>query len=63
MPLQTKYMIEQVQERHNVLYVIACAALPAQHLHEFVLLAQQTRWDVCVIATKQALKFLDPFAE
>ncbi|HEU5380334.1 MAG TPA: flavoprotein [Ktedonobacteraceae bacterium] len=43
----------------GVLYVIACAAPPAQNVQEFVVMAQQAKWMVCVIATPHALKFVD----
>lgn len=49
-------MDEGKQTFTNVLYVIACAAPPAQRIQEFVVLAQAAGWDVCVIATPQALK-------
>ena len=42
-----------------VLYLIVCAAPPAQTIHEFVVPIQQMGWDVCVIATPQATRFLD----
>jgi hypothetical protein len=34
----------------GVLYVITRVAPPAQHIHEFVVLAHTARWTVCVIA-------------
>ena len=43
----------------RVLYIVSCASRPAQRVHEFVLLAQAEGWDVCVIATPQATKFVD----
>lgn len=43
----------------GVLYVITCAAPPAQRIHEFVLLAQKAQWTVCLIATPHALNFID----
>ena len=43
----------------DVLYVITCAAPPARKIQEFVVMAQQARWDVCVIATPHAVKFID----
>ena len=42
-----------------VLYLIVCAAPPAQSIHEFVVPIQHMGWDVCVIATPQATRFLD----
>jgi len=43
----------------SVLYLIVCAAPPAQKIHEFVVPAKYMGWDVCVIATPQATRFLD----
>ena len=51
--------VEPGRERHRVLYVIVCAAPPAQQIHELVVLAQAAQWTVCVIATPQATKFID----
>jgi phosphopantothenoylcysteine synthetase/decarboxylase len=45
--------------RQPVLYVIACGARPARDLAPFVKTCQEQGWDVCVIATPSALKFLD----
>jgi phosphopantothenoylcysteine synthetase/decarboxylase len=42
-----------------VLYVIACGGLPARQLPDFVSFAQASGWDVCVIATPDAVRFLD----
>ena len=46
-------------KQRKVLYYVVCAAPPAQHAHDFVKLAQKAQWDVCVIATPQALPFLE----
>jgi flavoprotein len=43
----------------RVLYLVSCASRPAQRVQEFVLLAQAEGWEVCVIATPQATKFVD----
>lgn len=43
----------------GVLYIITCAAPPAQRIHEFVSQAQEAGWKTCVIATPHALKFID----
>jgi phosphopantothenoylcysteine synthetase/decarboxylase len=43
----------------GVLYVLACAAPRARDLPDLVTLAQTRGWDVCVIATPQATKFLN----
>jgi len=42
-----------------VLYVIACGGRPAGDLPAFVEEAQANGWEVCVIATPSALKFMD----
>jgi phosphopantothenoylcysteine synthetase/decarboxylase len=47
------------EARRPVLYVIACGGRPAGHLPAFVTKLQANRWDVCVIATPSALKFMD----
>ena len=44
---------------HRVLYVIACGGRPAGDLPAFVEEAQANGWEVCVIATPSALKFMD----
>jgi len=44
---------------HRVLYVIACGGRPAGDLPAFVEEAQATGWEVCVIATPSAVKFMD----
>src|ERR1022692_1608873 len=45
--------------RPPVLYVVACGGRPSGHLAEFVSFAQLQGWDVCVIATPDATKFLE----
>lgn len=42
-----------------VIYVIACGGRPAGDLPAFVTTLQADGWDVCVIATPSALKFMD----
>lgn len=42
-----------------VIYVIACGGEPAADLPAFVARLQADGWDVCVVATPSALKFLD----
>jgi phosphopantothenoylcysteine synthetase/decarboxylase len=44
---------------HRVLYVIACGGRPAGDLPAFVEEAQATGWEVCVVATPSAVKFMD----
>jgi phosphopantothenoylcysteine decarboxylase len=48
------------QERRRVLYVVVCAAPPASDAHELVKLAQAAGWEVCVIATPEAMHWIDP---
>jgi phosphopantothenoylcysteine synthetase/decarboxylase len=45
--------------KHPVLYLIACGSRPAADLPDFIAHAQEQGWDVCVIATPTALKFID----
>lgn len=43
----------------SVLYVIVCAAPPSREVDTLVRLAQSRGWDVCVLATPSAVRFLD----
>lgn len=43
----------------GVLYVITCASASAPRIEKFVAQAQAVGWDVCVILTPQATKFVD----
>lgn len=47
------------QQQTKILYVVVCAAVPARHVQDFVVLAQAAEWDVYVIATPNATKFID----
>jgi phosphopantothenoylcysteine decarboxylase len=47
-------------ERGRVLYVVVCAAPPASEVHELVKLAQAAGWEICVIATPEAMHLIDP---
>lgn len=47
------------QTSGRVLYLVACAAPPAQALGELVDLAKRDGWTVCVIATPQAASWID----
>jgi len=51
--------------RAPVLYVVACGGRAAGYLYDFVAQLKAAGWDVCVIATPSALKFMDvpPLAE
>ena len=48
------------QDQQRVLYVVVCAAPPASEVHELVKLAQAAGWQVCVIATPEAMHWIDP---
>jgi phosphopantothenoylcysteine synthetase/decarboxylase len=41
-----------------VLYLIICAAPPAQQMNEFIPILQLAGWKVCVITTPQALRWI-----
>ena len=43
----------------RVLYVIACAAPPARNVGRLIEAAQRGDWDVCLLMTPSAAKFLD----
>ncbi len=43
----------------RVLYVIACAAGPAEHIHELASLAQKASWNVYVVTTPLAKQFIN----
>lgn len=43
----------------RVLYLIACAAPPAQNIDRMIRLAHDDQRDVCLLATPSATKFLD----
>jgi phosphopantothenoylcysteine synthetase/decarboxylase len=47
-------------DQRRVLYVVVCAAPPASEVHELVKLAQAAGWEVCVIATPEAMHWIDP---
>jgi len=47
------------QFNRGVLYVIVCAAPPAQQTPAVVLSLQANGWNVCVIATSQAARWMD----
>jgi phosphopantothenoylcysteine synthetase/decarboxylase len=47
------------QDQGRVLYVVACAAPPAREVDRLIRPAQQAGWQVCLIATPQATKFVD----
>jgi Flavoprotein len=46
----------------HVLYIIACAAPPAREINRLIGPAQDAGWDVCVLATPSAAKFIDSAA-
>lgn len=43
----------------EVLYLIICAAPPAQQMREYIPILQRAGWDVCIIATPQATRWID----
>ncbi len=51
-------MIQPVHQPH-VLYLIVCAAPPAQQTADVVPLLQAAGWEVCVITTPQASRWVD----
>lgn len=46
----------------RVLYIIACAAPPARHVTRLIEPAQGDGWDVCVLVTPSATRFVDSAA-
>src|SRR5260370_16239769 len=52
-------MSEPVSPPSPVLYLMVCAAPPAQQTQEVVPLLQAAGWDVCVIATPQASRWMN----
>src|SRR5260370_18814731 len=60
-PIQLLQMLENFMDNtpnKYVLYLIICAAPPAQHMQDFIQLLQSAGWDVCVIATPQATRWI-----
>jgi phosphopantothenoylcysteine synthetase/decarboxylase len=45
-----------------LVYIVVCAAPPAARVGEFVALAQRRGWDVAVVASPDALPFIDSAA-
>jgi phosphopantothenoylcysteine synthetase/decarboxylase len=45
--------------RYRVLYAVVCGSPAARDVGKLVALAQAQGWDVCVVATPDALKFID----
>jgi phosphopantothenoylcysteine synthetase/decarboxylase len=50
---------ERDEASRSVLYTITCAAGSAQLVQDFVKVAQKADWDVCVILTPSATRFVD----
>lgn len=50
------------QPSAGVLYLVVCAAPPAQHIGELVTLLMDAGWSVCVIPTPQAAGWIDAAA-
>ncbi|MGW7519718.1 flavoprotein [Streptomyces sp. NPDC054796] len=44
----------------RVLYLIACAAPPTQHIRTGIEKAQREGWDVCLVLTPSAARWLEP---
>ncbi len=47
---------------NRVLYVIACGAPPAREVTRLIDLAQDAGWDVCLLETPSAARFIDSAA-
>ena len=52
-------MAEQASLLSHILYLIVCAAPPAQQTAVVVPLLQESGWDVCIIATPQSARWID----
>lgn len=52
-------MTQERSTPRGVLYIISCASRPAQRVPDLVQAAQADGWEVCVIVTPQATKFVD----
>jgi len=51
--------MSEKQKASPVLYLMLCAAPPAQWMHTFIPDLQAAGWDVCVIVTPQATRWID----
>lgn len=51
--------MSEAERDKGVLYIIVCASSSAPLVYDLVALAQQVGWDVCVIVTPQATKFVE----
>lgn len=54
-----KSKIERDITAKSVLYIITCATDAASQVHNVVKVAQEANWDVCVILTPNATRFVD----
>lgn len=52
-------MSQSPSPSRGVLYIVACASRPARRVPDLVRAAQSTGWEVGVIVTPQATKFVD----
>lgn len=52
-------MPESVSSISRILYLLVCAAPPAQQTSQVIAPLQEAGWDVCVIATPQATRWFD----
>lgn len=57
--LEKEIMQESMRPGSKRLAVVVCAARSAQHVQDFIVLAQQAGWDVYVVATPKACAFID----
>jgi hypothetical protein len=49
----------QLRSPSMVLYIIACGAPPARYVGQLAASAQAAGWDVCIVISPDALKFVD----
>jgi len=52
-------MMEQTSALPHILYLMVCAAPPAQQTTHTVQHLQEAGWDVCIIATPQVARWID----
>lgn len=48
-----------MDKQNKVLYIVVSAAAPAEHVQDLVKLAQSAQWQVCILSTPQARRFLN----
>lgn len=52
-------MSEFTSASKGVLYIISCASSAIDYIPDFIEQAQRTGWDICMVITPQAVKFVD----